>query len=47
MRACLSLISARLAAAVERILELNLGGTAVGTGINADPKYVESKPSIA
>ena len=33
---------ARLGTAVDRILELNLGGTAVGTGINADPKYVES-----
>ena len=32
---------ARLMAAVDDILELNLGGTAVGTGINADPKYVE------
>jgi aspartate ammonia-lyase len=27
--------------ALEKILELNLGGTAVGTGLNADPKYVE------
>jgi aspartate ammonia-lyase len=33
---------ARLGTAVDRILELNLGGTAVGTGINADPKYVDS-----
>jgi aspartate ammonia-lyase len=32
---------ARLMATVDGILELNLGGTAVGTGINADPKYVE------
>ena len=27
--------------ALEKILELNLGGTAVGTGLNADPRYVE------
>jgi len=27
--------------AMEKILELNLGGTAVGTGLNADPEYVE------
>jgi len=26
---------------LEKILELNLGGTAVGTGLNADPRYVE------
>ena len=25
----------------EKLLELNLGGTAVGTGLNADPRYVE------
>ena len=25
---------------LDKILELNLGGTAVGTGLNADPKYV-------
>jgi len=31
----------RLENAIDRILELNLGGTAVGTGLNADPKYVE------
>lgn len=31
----------RLENAIDRVLELNLGGTAVGTGINADPKYVE------
>jgi aspartate ammonia-lyase len=30
----------RLEDATEKILELNLGGTAVGTGLNADPKYV-------
>ena len=28
--------------ALDKIFELNLGGTAVGTGLNADPKYVES-----
>jgi aspartate ammonia-lyase len=28
--------------ALDKILELNLGGTAVGTGLNADPEYVES-----
>lgn len=27
--------------AVEKLLELNLGGTAVGTGLNADPRYVK------
>jgi aspartate ammonia-lyase len=27
--------------AVDRLLELNLGGTAVGTGLNADPRYVK------
>jgi aspartate ammonia-lyase len=27
--------------AADKILELNLGGTAVGTGLNADPKYVQ------
>ena len=26
---------------MDRILELNLGGTAVGTGLNADPRYVQ------
>ncbi len=26
---------------LDKILELNLGGTAVGTGLNADPKYVD------
>lgn len=31
---------ARLIKALDSILELNLGGTAVGTGINADPRYV-------
>jgi aspartate ammonia-lyase len=31
----------RLEAATEKALELNLGGTAVGTGLNADPKYVQ------
>ena len=31
----------RIQHALEKILELNLGGTAVGTGLNADPKYVE------
>ncbi len=31
----------RLERAVEKILELNLGGTAVGTGLNADPEYVQ------
>ncbi len=30
----------RLEKAVEKVMELNLGGTAVGTGLNADPKYV-------
>jgi aspartate ammonia-lyase len=32
---------ARLDSAVDRIKELNLGGTAVGTGLNADPEYVK------
>jgi aspartate ammonia-lyase len=27
--------------ALDKILELNIGGTAVGTGLNADPKYVQ------
>jgi aspartate ammonia-lyase len=31
----------RLDKAMEKIMELNLGGTAVGTGLNADPKYVQ------
>ena len=31
----------RLESAADKILELNLGGTAVGTGLNADPKYVQ------
>ncbi len=31
----------RLETAVEKIMELNLGGTAVGTGLNADPRYVQ------
>jgi aspartate ammonia-lyase len=31
----------RIKIATDRILELNLGGTAVGTGLNADPGYVE------
>jgi aspartate ammonia-lyase len=31
----------RLEKAMEKIMELNLGGTAVGTGLNADPKYVQ------
>lgn len=26
---------------LDKLLELNLGGTAVGTGLNADPKFVE------
>ncbi len=26
---------------MDKVLELNLGGTAVGTGLNADPRYVE------
>jgi len=32
--------TARIETAVEKIQELNLGGTAVGTGLNADPRYV-------
>ena len=28
-------------ASLDKILELNLGGTAVGTGLNADPRYVQ------
>jgi aspartate ammonia-lyase len=31
----------RLEKAMEKIMELNLGGTAVGTGLNADPRYVQ------
>jgi aspartate ammonia-lyase len=31
----------RMRGALEKILELNLGGSAVGTGLNADPRYVE------
>lgn len=31
----------RIENSTEKLLELNLGGTAVGTGLNADPKYVE------
>jgi aspartate ammonia-lyase len=31
----------RLEKAMEKTMELNLGGTAVGTGLNADPKYVQ------
>ncbi len=31
----------RLENAMEKILELNLGGTAVGTGLNAETKYVQ------
>jgi aspartate ammonia-lyase len=31
----------RLEGAMQKILELNLGGTAVGTGLNADPRYVQ------
>lgn len=31
----------RLEEAMQKILELNLGGTAVGTGLNADPRYVQ------
>ena len=31
----------RLDKAMEKIMELNLGGTAVGTGLNADPRYVQ------
>ncbi|MGA2627172.1 MAG: aspartate ammonia-lyase [Candidatus Bathyarchaeia archaeon] len=27
--------------ALDNVLELNLGGTAVGTGLNADPRYVQ------
>lgn len=30
----------RVEKAVEKVMELNLGGTAVGTGLNADPRYV-------
>jgi len=32
---------ARLAEAVDLIREINLGGTAIGTGINAHPRYAE------
>lgn len=28
-------------ASLDKLLELNLGGTAVGTGLNADPRYVK------
>ena len=31
----------RLAENANLFLEVNLGGTAIGTGINADPKYSE------
>jgi aspartate ammonia-lyase len=31
----------RLEKAMEKIMELNLGGTAVGTGLNADPRYAQ------
>jgi aspartate ammonia-lyase len=31
----------RIDNAAQKILELNLGGTAVGTGLNADPRYVQ------
>jgi len=31
----------RLEQAIDNVLELNLGGTAVGTGLNADPEYVK------
>lgn len=31
----------RLDKAMEKVMELNLGGTAVGTGLNADPRYVQ------
>lgn len=31
----------RIKVASERLLELNIGATAVGTGLNADPRYVE------
>jgi len=31
----------RVEEALQKILELNLGGTAVGTGLNADPAYVK------
>jgi aspartate ammonia-lyase len=33
--------AARLLNALDKVLELNLGGTAVGTGLNADPQYVQ------
>ena len=33
--------TSRIEKALETILELNLGGTAVGTGLNADPEYVK------
>ena len=32
---------ARLEEAAQLFLEVNLGGTAIGTGINADPRYPE------
>ncbi len=32
----------RLRRASETLLELNIGGTAVGTGLNAEPAYIES-----
>lgn len=32
---------ARLAAELERLDEINMGATAVGTGLNADPKYAD------
>jgi aspartate ammonia-lyase len=31
----------RVEKALDKVIELNLGGTAVGTGLNAEPKYVE------
>lgn len=31
----------RIEDSIEKVLELNLGGTAVGTGLNADPKFVQ------
>ena len=32
---------ARLRETVRLFLEINMGGTAIGTGINADPRYPE------
>lgn len=33
--------TARINASAKRLLEINLGATAVGTGVNADPRYVK------